>query len=169
LTDHQTSNNADPERMTKLRSDNVDPEMLDQPRRWDVGMIRRFMLVFGILSSFFDYLTFGVLLLLLHASAEQFRTGWFMESVLSASWIVLVIRTRKSFFQSRPGVLLLIATLLITVVTIVIPFVPVLGTILGFQKLPPFFFIPLGFILVLYIFAAEIAKRLFYKSNQFKT
>ncbi len=120
------------------------------------------MLTFGILSSVFDYLTFGVLLLLLHATTDQFRTGWFLESVISASVMVLVIRTRRSFFRSRPGKYLLMATLLIVVVTILFPFTPLAG-LLGFQPLPITILLAIGVIVVLYMIAAEIAKRSFYK------
>ena len=74
-----------------------------RPRRWDIKFIRRFMIVFGLVSSVCDYLTFGVLLLVMHANTAQFRTGWFMESVVTAALIVLVIRTRKRFYQSRPS------------------------------------------------------------------
>ena len=104
-----------------IATDSVDRELVEKPRRWNIQFIRNFMLTFGILSSVFDYLTFGVLLLILHATTDQFRTGWFVESVISASVTVLVIRTRKPFFRSRPGKYLLIATLLIVVVTILIP------------------------------------------------
>jgi len=83
-----------------IASDNVDQEMVMQPRRWNIRFIQQFMLTFGILSSVFDYLTFGALLWLLHASETQFRTGWFMESVISASLIVLVIRSRRPLFKS---------------------------------------------------------------------
>jgi Mg2+-importing ATPase len=107
-----------------IATDRVDSEMVDHPRRWDIRAIRQFMITFGIVSSVFDYLTFGVLLLLLHATLDQFRTGWFLESVVSASLIVLVIRSRKPFFKSRPGKYLLMATLSIVVVTLVLPFTP---------------------------------------------
>ena len=124
------------------------------------------MMTFGILSSVFDYLTFGVLLLLLHSTTGQFRTGWFLESVISASVMVLVIRTRKSFFRSRPGRYLLIATLLIVIVTLLIPFSPLAG-LLGFQPLPITILLAIGVIVVLYMIAAEIAKRSFYKRVNF--
>ena len=96
-----------------IATDSVDSEMVEQPRRWDIKFIRKFMLAFGLLSSVFDYLTFGCLLWVLHATVDQFRTGWFMESVVSASLIVLVIRSRRPFFKSKPGKYLLLATLLI--------------------------------------------------------
>jgi Mg2+-importing ATPase len=124
------------------------------------------MMTFGVLSSVFDYLTFGVLLLILHATTKQFRTGWFIESVISASVIVLVIRTRRSFFRSKPGKYLLIATLLVVVVTILLPFTP-LAELLGFQPLPITILLVIGMIVVLYILAAEITKRFFYKRVNF--
>jgi Mg2+-importing ATPase len=114
-----------------IATDSVDHELVEKPRRWNIQFIRNFMMTFGILSSVFDYLTFGVLLLILHATTDQFRTGWFLESVISASVTVLVIRTRKSFFRSKPGKYLLIATLLIVVVTIIFPFTP-LAELLAF-------------------------------------
>ena len=86
-----------------IATDRVDNEMVDYPRRWDIKAIRKFMMTFGLVSSVFDYLTFGALLLVLHATQDQFRTGWFLESVISASLIVLVIRSRKPFFKSRPS------------------------------------------------------------------
>ena len=94
-----------------ISTDRVDNEMVDYPRRWDIKAIRKFMMTFGLVSSVFDYLTFGVLLLVFHATQDQFRTGWFLESVCSASLIVLVIRSRKPFFKSRPSTYLLVATL----------------------------------------------------------
>src|SRR6185295_402931 len=114
-----------------IATDSVDSELVEQPRRWDMHFIRTFMLVFGLLSSVFDYLTFGTLLFLLHATTAQFRTGWFLESVLSASLIVLVIRSRRPFFKSQPGKYLLFATLLSVGVTLVFPFTP-LGQVFGF-------------------------------------
>ncbi len=104
-----------------IATDSVDDEMIDHPRRWDIKAIRKFMITFGLVSSVFDYLTFGLLLLILHANEGQFRTGWFLESVISASMIVLVIRSRKPFFRSRPGKYLLMATLSIAVITLIFP------------------------------------------------
>jgi Mg2+-importing ATPase len=145
-----------------IATDNVDKEMVERPRRWDIKFIRNFMMTFGILSSVFDYLTFGVLLLILRATKDQFRTGWFLESVISASLVVLVVRSRKPFFKSRPGKYLLMVTLLIVSVTLIFPFTP-LGKVFQFSPLPISFFLFMGTIVVLYIIAAEIAKRSFYK------
>lgn len=145
-----------------IATDNVDPELVERSRRWDVGFIRRFMLVFGPLSSLFDFLTFGALLLLLHADARQFRTGWFMESVISASLIVLIIRTRKPFFRSRPGRFLAVATFLVIATALALPFLPV-AEVLGFQKVPFTFFPVLALIVFLYALGAELTKRIFYR------
>ena len=149
-----------------IATDSVDEQMIDYPRRWDIKAIRKFMITFGLVSSFFDYLTFGLLLLVLHANEGQFRTGWFLESVISASMIVLVIRSRKPFFRSRPGKYLLIATLSIAVITLVFPFTP-LGNIFGFSPLTLSTYLLLLLIVVLYILAAEITKRFFYRKVKF--
>ena len=145
-----------------IATDNVDQEMIEKPRRWDLKFIRNFMLTFGIISSVFDYLTFGALLFILNASTEQFRTGWFLESVVSATLIVLVIGTRKPFFKSMPGKALLIVTILIIGLTLIAPLTP-LGTIFEFIPMPAAFLLVLIIILMLYILAAEQAKKLFYK------
>ncbi len=126
-----------------IATDGVDSEMTDQPRRWDIKFIRNFMLTFGSVSSVFDYLTFGVLLFVPHATTDQFRTGWFMESVISASVIVLVIRSRRPFFKSMPGRYLLIATLLTVAITLIFPFTPLAG-LFDFRPLPFSFLLVLG-------------------------
>ena len=96
-----------------IANDRVDPEMVAYPCRWDIRFIRRFMIVFGAVSSIFDFMTFGALLWFLDATEAQLRTGWFLESVVSASLIVLVIRTRRRLFQSQPGSFLLILGLIV--------------------------------------------------------
>lgn len=143
-----------------IATDTVDSEMVEQPRRWDIKFIRKFMLAFGLLSSVFDYLTFGCLLLI-HATVDQFRTGWFMESVISACLIVLVIRSRRPFFKSKPGQYLVLATVVIVVVTLFLPISPLAG-LLEFQPLPLSFLLMLGAILLIYIIAAELLKKAFY-------
>lgn len=145
-----------------IATDNVDNEMIDHPRRWDIKAIRKFMVTFGLLSSLFDYMTFGLLLLVLHATESQFRTGWFVESVISASLIVLVIRSRKSFYKSKPGKYLLVATLAVVVLILLLPVSP-LGRLFEFGKLPFHYYLLLLSIVVLYVISAEITKRIFYK------
>ncbi len=149
-----------------IASDRVDRELVNKPRRMDIKFIRNFMVVFGLLSSVFDYLTFGALLLLLHAQPEQFRTGWFMESAISASLVVLVVRTRQSIFHSKPGKYLLIATLLTVAMVLIIPLTP-LAQLLGFQALPLPFVLVLGAIVALYVIIAEQVKHLFYQWVKF--
>jgi Mg2+-importing ATPase len=149
-----------------IATDSVDRELVEKPRHWDIKFIRNFMITFGPVSSIFDFLTFGVLLLILHAQPDAFRTGWFLESVISASVIVLIIRTRRPFFQSRPGKYLLAATLLMIGLTLVFPSTP-LGDLFRFRPLPISFFIALGVIMIIYIAVAEIAKRIFYKKIRF--
>jgi Mg2+-importing ATPase len=146
--------------------DHVDDELVEKPRRWNIGFIRKFMLIFGLLSSIFDYLTFGALLLLFRASAQQFRTGWFVESVISASLIVLVIRSRKPFFKSKPGKYMLIVTFLVVVTVLVLPFIPP-GRIFSFSPLPWYLFALVGLITLLYVFSAETVKRVFYRRVKF--
>jgi len=149
-----------------IATDNVDNEMVNYPRRWDIKAIRKFMVTFGIVSSVFDFVTFGLLLLILHATQVQFRTGWFLESVISASIIVLVIRSRKPFFRSRPGKYLVIATLSIFAVTLILPFTPLAG-IFGFSPLPIHFLLLIVLIVLFYILTAELVKIVFYKRVKF--
>ncbi len=145
-----------------IASDSVDPDMLVKPRRWNIAFIRKFMLTFGLISSVFDYLTFGLLMLIFHSDASQFRTGWFIESVISASIIVLVIRTSKPFYRSRPGKYLLISTGCVALAALVLPYTPIAG-ILGFTPISPLILLAIAGIAVVYIVVTETAKRIFYK------
>jgi Mg2+-importing ATPase len=152
-----------------IASDRVDPELVETPRRWDIRFIRDFMLTFGLLSSVFDYATFGVLLFVLKVGSDPagqalFRTGWFVESVLSASMVVLVIRTRRPFLRSRPGKWLAVATAAVWVATLALPYTP-LGTVFKFAPLPLPFLGMLAGILVVYVSTAEVAKALFYRAH----
>ena len=149
-----------------IATDRVDPELVERPRRWDTKFIRNFMLTFGPISSVFDYLTFAVLLFVLQATPAQFRTGWLLESVISASLIVLVVRSRKPFFQSLPGKYLSIATLLTVGVTLMMPYTP-LASAFELSPLPLPFLLVMGLIVILYVIAAELAKRVFYARATF--
>jgi P-type Mg2+ transporter len=149
-----------------IATDSVDGELVQVPRRWNIGFIRKFMIVFGILSSVFDYITFGILLLVLHAGETLFRTGWFIESVISASLVVLVIRSRKFFFKSKPSPYLLMMTIAVAVIAMVFPFVP-LGPIFKFDRPPLSFVLMMLGTVVLYIISAELMKRWFYRHAKF--
>jgi Mg2+-importing ATPase len=144
-----------------IASDHVDREATAQPQRWDIALVRRFMIAFGLLSSVFDYLTFGILYLLVGTQPTAFRTGWFIESVVSAACVVLVVRSRRPLGRSRPGRGLVRATLLCVLVTFSLALSPLAGP-LGLSR-------PragvLGLIVVIiagYIAAAELLKRRFY-------
>jgi Mg2+-importing ATPase len=145
-----------------IATDSVDPELIREPRRWRVPAIRNFMLVFGPLSSVWDYATFGVLLLLLRAKPQEFRAGWFVESVISAALVVLVVRTRRPLFRSRPGRWLALATVAIVAATLVLPYTS-LGTLFGFTPLPAGFMFWLAGIVLAYVVTAEITKAIFYR------
>jgi len=144
-----------------IANDSVDQELVYKPRRWNIKFIRRFMLSFGLLSSIFDFLTFG-LLLVIGSSIEQFRTGWFTESVISASLIVLVIRSRRPFFKSKPGKLLFISTIVIVATVILVPLTPI-GNAFGFAPLSPSTLAMIGLVVVSYMVTAELIKRMFYR------
>ena len=147
-----------------IATDRVDADWIERPRRWDIGFIKRFMLTFGLVSSVFDYLTFGVLLWLLRSDAALFRTGWFVESVVSAATIVLVVRTRGPLLKSRPSWPLWLTTLLVVMATVALPY-SALGRLFGFVALPPLFLLCLAVMLVLYILSAEMANRWFYRTQ----
>lgn len=147
-----------------IATDAVDEEWIARPRRWDVGFIRRFMLVFGPLSSVFDYATFGVLLWIAGTDQTLFHTGWFVESVLSAGLVVFALRTRLPIRRSRPGRALLFTSLAVGLVTVLLPYIPV-AALLGFRPLPPKV-LGLVFLIVLtYFLAAELLKRRFYRRS----
>ncbi|MCU0530143.1 MAG: magnesium-translocating P-type ATPase [Cyanobium sp. Prado107] len=145
-----------------IATDRVDADWIERPRRWNVAFIRRFMVVFGLVSSLYDGLTFAVLVLGLRAGPAEFRTGWFVESVVSASLIVLVVRTRHPLLGSRPSRILLLATVLVVVGTVALPFSPIAG-LFGFVPLPPGFLAVLALIVLAYTATAERAKRWFYQ------
>ncbi len=148
-----------------IASDSVDRELVERPRRWNIKFISDFMTTFGIVSSVFDYITFGTLLFILHATMDQFRTGWFLESVFTELLIMLVVRTQRRFFKSKPGKYLLIGTLIIAVATLILPYSPLSG-LLGFTPLPISLLLVLGVITVLYITTTEMVKKVFYERVQ---
>jgi Mg2+-importing ATPase len=144
-----------------IASDNVDREWVERPQRWDIGFIRRFMAVFGLLSSLFDYLTFGALWLLTRGDAALFRTGWFVESLLTELAVALVVRTRQPCYRSRPGRLLWASTLAVALATLALPYLPS-DRLFGFTPLPAPIMALLIAITGLYVLAAELTKRWFY-------
>ncbi len=145
-----------------IATDRVDQINIQSPQRWDLSFIKRFMITFGLLSSVFDFLTFGLLLFVFHANELLFQTGWFTESVISATLIVLVVRTRLPFFKSLPGRLLSIATIFILILVLLLPVTP-LADWFGFIRLPLAYYCWMILIISGYIFSAELTKRWFYR------
>jgi Mg2+-importing ATPase len=146
---------------TAIPTDTVDPDVEALPARWDVHAIQRFMLIFGPISSVFDYVTFGLLFLVLGADEQAFHTGWFIESLFTQVLVVLVIRTRRSpFWRSRPSSPLLAAIVAALAAAVIIPLSP-LGPVLGFVALPLPFWLLLVVIVAGYLALVEVAKRLF--------
>jgi Mg2+-importing ATPase len=151
---------------TAIATDSVDREWVERPRRWDIKFIRDFMIAFGAISSVFDFLTFGALLFLLNASPDQFRTGWFLESVMTELLIVPVIRTWRPFYKSGMGKPLLISTVIVLIATLLLPYLP-LNRLLGFTPLPPLYLLAFGVITALYLVASEVTKKFIYRRAQF--
>jgi Mg2+-importing ATPase len=145
-----------------IPSDRVDDADLQNPRRWNVGFIQRFMLLFGPASSLYDFLTFGAMLWLFHASAALFHTGWFVESLATQTLVILVIRTSGPPWRSRPSRALLSSVLGCVGLAVVLPYTPA-ATWLGFVPPPPAFFAFLLGVVVTYLAQVEGVKRLFYR------
>ena len=146
---------------TAIAGDRVDPEWVARPHRWDTLFIRDYMVVFGLLSSLFDLLTFGALLWIFQAAPEAFRTGWFLESLLTELAIALVVRTRRPFYRSRPSNLLLATTLAVIGVAIALPYLPVSGAF-GFVPLPAPILLGMIGLTLAYVMAVEVAKKAFH-------
>jgi Mg2+-importing ATPase len=146
---------------TTIASDKVDPEWVAKPRRWDNAFISRYMVLFGLVSSLFDFLTFGILLYVFDATENEFRTGWFIESLLKELVIALVVRTRRLCFRSRPGTLLLGSTAAVIAITLILPYLP-FHSFFGFVPLPASLMTMLIVLTLLYVFVVELAKKYFY-------
>ncbi|WP_081495072.1 magnesium-translocating P-type ATPase [Mycolicibacterium chubuense] len=145
-----------------IPTDRVDDEQLHAPSHWNVAFIRRFMLTFGPISSLFDFMTFGLMLGVLHAGAVEFRTGWFVESLATQTLIIFAIRTRQvPFFRSRPSGWLTITSLTVVAIGTLLTLSPLART-LGFTPLPWQFFAVLGGFVVAYLCLVELAKKIFY-------
>lgn len=146
-----------------IPSDNVDPEYIARPKRWDMGFVKKYMVVFGLISSIFDFITFYTLYVFFSVGEKGFQTGWFIESLATQTLIIHIIRTRKiPFIQSSPSTGLLLSTILVVVVGWVLPYTP-LGPLFGFTVLSPQIIASIALIVVCYLITVEVAKRIFYK------
>jgi P-type Mg2+ transporter len=147
-----------------IPTDNVDPELVAQPTRWDIGFIRRFMIIIGPISSIFDFATFAIMLWVFHAGEHLFQTGWFVESLATQTLVIFVIRTRRvPFFRSVASTPMALAAVGITAIGAVLPYTGHLARILGFQPLPGSFFLALAAIVVVYLALVETGKYWFYR------
>jgi Mg2+-importing ATPase len=145
-----------------IPTDRVDPEVLARPAAWDIGFIRRFMAIFGPVSSIFDFATFGVMLWILHAGHAEFRTGWFVESIATQTLVIYVIRTRRiPFFRSLPSKTMLTLPIVCALIGAALPFTA-LHHVLGFTALPLAFFLILVGMIMAYLVLVELAKTRFY-------
>ena len=156
---------------TVMTTDNVDPEYIEKPKRWDISFIRRFMITIGPVSSLFDFATFFTMLIFFQATIDAelfpsvFQTAWFTESLISQTLVVLIIRTRRvPFYKSRPSKYLTIMLLSVIAFALLVPYTPV-GEFFDFVPPPPAFYLALVGILGAYALLAEAVKRWFYKRN----
>ncbi len=146
-----------------IPTDNVDSSFIRHPQRWNISLIQRFMLFVGPISSIFDFLTFYILLQVLHANEKMFHTGWFVESLATQTLVLFVIRTAQAPWKSKPSLPLAITTIATVVAAIVLPFSPV-AEMLGFSPLPPIYFAALFAMVVPYLILVEIMKRKLFRS-----
>ena len=150
---------------TTIPTDNVDAEYLAVPRRWEIGNIAKFVIVIGPISSIFDYVTYFMMLYVFDAwnNAALFQTGWFVESLLTQTLIIHIIRTAKiPFLESRASAALITTTIIIAAIGIGLPYTP-LGGLLGFVPLPPAYWPALFLILSSYVVLTHVVKTWFVK------
>jgi Mg2+-importing ATPase len=151
-----------------IPGDNVDSEYIASPKRWDMPFVKKFMVVFGLISSGFDIFTFYILYVVFAAGEKTFQTGWFIESLATQTLIIHIIRTKKlPFLKSRAAPGLLISTVLVVAVGWILPYTAV-GKFFGFAQLSPQILITIGIIVLVYLITVEIGKRIFYRFVELK-
>jgi P-type Mg2+ transporter len=153
---------------TAIPTDTVDPSYVRQPRRWDIKLVRTFMFALGPVSSLYDFITFGVLLLMFNASAPLFQTGWFVESLATQTLVVFVIRTAGRPWRSLPSRPLAVLVLSVVAVGIVLPFSPV-ATWLGLAPLPLVYFPVLALLVLSYLALVEVIKHRIFGSEAMRS
>jgi Mg2+-importing ATPase len=141
-----------------IPTDNVDDAFIRAPQRWNIGIIQRFMVTIGPISSIYDFLTFGALLWVFHASESLFQTGWFVESLATQTLVLFIIRTAGNPFRSRPSLPLTLTTVLVVLIGVILPFTP-LAAALGLVPLPGAYFVFLGGVTATYLVLVEVVKR----------
>lgn len=148
-----------------IASDEVEEEQLRKPGKWDLKVIRRYMLIFGFHSAMFDVISFLILYFVLHSNESEFQTGWFIESILSELFILFIIRTHKSFYKFKPSGYLLIFSVLALMVTLGLPYMPFADQI-GLAPLPFINLAAIGLILLAYVGTADLLKVWFFKKHR---
>jgi P-type Mg2+ transporter len=143
---------------TAIAGDAVDPEQTERPATWDLVAIRKFMVVFGIVSTAYDLMIFAVLMLILNATATEFRSAWFIESTISELLVLFSLRTNRLMVTSRPGRLLLVLSVVVGVIVIAIPFVPPIADVLGLDRPGADLLLAIGGIVVAYVVTNEVVK-----------
>ncbi|MCL6708319.1 magnesium-translocating P-type ATPase [Pseudomonas sp. R2.Fl] len=146
-----------------ISSDNVDAEQLETPQRWSIREIQRFMIVFGLISSLFDMITFAMLLKVFHAGEATFQTSWFIISLMTELLVVLVLRSRRGIAATRPSRLMLWSTLVVAALTLAIPYLGAASTLFGFVPLTAGEFAATIAIVAGYVVVTELAKRVYYR------
>jgi Mg2+-importing ATPase len=141
-----------------IPTDNVDATFIHKPRRWDIALIRDFMVFIGPISSLFDFLTFWALLTFFRGSEAHFHTGWFVESLATQTLVLFVIRTAGNPMRSRPSFPLAVTALLVVLVGSALPFTPLAGP-LGFTPMPLVYFLFLSGVTSSYLLLVEVVKR----------
>lgn len=145
-----------------IAGDRVDPEWEREPHRWNIRIIRDFMVIFGLVSTAFDLLTFYALIRLAGSAASAFRTGWFIESLLTELLVLFVVRTYRPFYRSRPGTFILASSALLGLLAVVLPYLPA-GRVFGFVPLPWPVLAAVLAITLLYLVVSESTKRAFFR------
>jgi Mg2+-importing ATPase len=149
---------------TGLPLDNVDPEAIERPIHWDMRLIERFMIVMGPISTLFDVITFAVLLLVFHAGEAFFRTGWFVESLVTQILMIFAVRTRRSLFASRPHRAVISLAIGGAVLSVTLPFLPGVSRWFQFVHPPAPYFAFLVAVVVGFLAMTEVVKRAFFAS-----
>ena len=158
-----------------ITTDNVDPEYVEKPKRWDIGYIRSFMVYLGPVSSVFDFLTFFIMLFIFFPMFPNmpheplFQTAWFLESLATQAFVIFAIRTRKfPFWKSKPGKLLTLSSIGVVAIAIIIPYTFIGDRYFGFVSPPLLFFAFLAALIAAYLVLAEVVKRFFYKRHSYR-
>lgn len=145
-----------------ISGDHVDKESLSKPTSWDIALIRKLMIIFGLISTIFDLATFATLHYGFNASPELFRTGWFVESAFTEFTVLLVLRTNRPFWRSVPGKGLLLSSIILATLVLCLPFTP-FGSTMGFVQPPKDLLLVLAGLIAIYVSINEVAKRIWWR------